>query len=103
MVTGEFETDEQHGRELVRKGFALQADGHEVPPHNPISNEPQALEDLRARAAELGISNVGRMKEETLRERIAEAEKAAAEQTEGEGEDGSEDGDGDTETTDDSQ
>lgn len=83
-----FETDDLHVKQLERNGLVSR---HEVKPIEPEIKAPGGddealLAELRVRAAELEIPNASRMKAETLRERIAEAEKPA-------GDDG-DDGDG---------
>ncbi|WP_342594530.1 hypothetical protein AAGT95_16720 [Salinicola lusitanus] len=74
-----FETDDLHVKQLERNGLVSR---HEVKPMEPEIKAPGGddealLAELRARAAELEIPNANRMKEATLRERIAEAEKPA--------------------------
>jgi hypothetical protein len=56
--------------DLMRKPAAPAIPGEGAPP----PSEPPGIEALRARAKELGIKYVGSMSEDTLREKIAEAE-----------------------------
>ncbi|WIX34142.1 hypothetical protein QO259_05625 [Salinicola sp. JS01] len=90
-----FETDDLHVKQLERNGLVSR---HEVKPMEPetkgLGEDEALLAELRARAAELEIPNANRMKEATLRERIAEAEKPAGDDGgAGEGEGGDPDPD----------
>lgn len=106
VVDKPYPASEQHGRELVRKGYArewseTEGAGGTADPAVEVDQKALELENLRARAGDLGISNAGRLGEAKLRERIKAAEKEASGQpeaeTDKETDDSSEDGETESE------